>query len=100
MLSTPLLALAGAASPEVREKPGEREVFGVGASHPQHEPVEVPSLGAQGSLFTLDRGCGSAGACREAGEAPQGGGPLGPVGGGRGPASPPGAPAAWEAGTV
>lgn len=100
MLSTPLLVLAGAASPEVREKLGEREVVGVGESHPQHKAVEVPSLGDQGSVFMLDEGCGSAGASREAGEAPQGGGPLGPVGGGRGPASPPGAPAAWEAGTV
>lgn len=100
MLSTALLALAGAESPEVREKPGKQEMFGVGASHPQHGPVEVPSLGDQGSAFILDKGCGSAGACGEAGEAPQGGGPLGPVGGGRGPASPPGAPAAWEAGTV
>lgn len=100
MLTTPLLALTGAASPEVREKLGEQEIFGVGESHPHHEPVEVPWRGDGGSGSMLDKGCGSAGACREAGEASQGGGPLGPVGGGRGPASPPGAPAAWEAGTV
>lgn len=68
MLSTTLLALAGAPSPEVREKLGEQEIFGVGTSHAQLEPVEVPSLGDQGNVLILDKGCGSAGACREAGE--------------------------------
>lgn len=57
-------------------------MLGDGVSHPQHQPLEMPSLEDQGSIFVAGEGYQSASA---PGEAPQGGGLWGLVGSGRGP---------------
>lgn len=100
MLSTPLPALVGAVTLRVRGKRGEEEMLGDRGIHPQHELPQTPSPQDGGSIPAPGEGRRSTSACGEAVEVPRDGGPPGLAGCRRGPSSPPGAPAAWEAGTV
>lgn len=56
MLSPSLPVLVGAVSPGVRAEWSQEEMPGEGKSHPQHKPLEMPSLGDGGSVFMPGEG--------------------------------------------
>lgn len=56
MLSPSLPVLVGAVSPRVQGKWGQEEMLGEVESHPQHKPLEMPSLGDGGSVFVPGEG--------------------------------------------